>query len=354
MAQTLEQLKQENARLEAAAEANESDSHTEMVEDEYVEVNEEGQAVEVEAATTEQDDSDDSSEDVEAETETELWMQSEEQTSQTEQETFTSSDMAKLRKKMKAKNEEKDSEIEELKAQIAQLQNSQAKPQEVVAATARPKLEDFGYDEDKYNEAYEKYMLDKLANQNNQSAQQSQQQQAIEAAQKLQAKHLDSHYNQVEDLIANKTITADAYQSAEMVVRQSIEKIAPGAGDSVTDSIIAQLDALGEGSAKVMFHLGRNQVNRERLANALASDPSGLQAMGILGELKAKLTSAPAKKISSAPKPSASVRGDESAGSNEGKLKRKYQQAHKDGDSQKAFNIKLEAKAAGFNTRTWS
>ena len=144
------------------------------------------------------------------------------------------------------------------------------------------------------------------------------------------------------------------YQNSEVVLRRALDSVSKGNGDNLTDTIIAQLANMGTGGAKVITHLGRNETNRNRLVTALANDPSGLSMMGILGELKATLTSAPAKKQSSAPNPSAKLNGGEGGGDNSAKLARKYRDAHKRGDAQAAFNIKQEAKAAGILTRNWN
>ena len=358
MAQSLEQLKQENAKEEAAALASESVIETELIKDEYVEDKPEALAASEEAAAEQSNDTDDLDEEAKVEKPVELWMQDEEQTSSNnDAESFGSSDMAKLRRKLKAKNDEKDDEIAQLRADIDAMKNgisTNSAPQVSVQSIARPKLEDFDYDEDKYNESLDEYYISRMSQQNNQTQVNAQQEQAQQAAKQSQQKKLDSHYEQVSDLITSNTLTAEMYQNSEIVLRKSLDNVSKGNGDSLTDTIIAQLASLGDGGAKVITHLGRNATNRNRLVAALADDPTGLTMMGILGELKATLTSAPAKKISSAPTPSAKLSGGEPSGDSSAKLTRKYKEAHKRGDAQAAFNLKQEAKAAGIQTRNWN
>lgn len=357
MAQSLEQLKQANAKEEAEALANEPVIEKESITDEYVEDKSEALAASEEAETELSNDTDDLDKEDEVEEPVELWMQDEEQTSSNnDNESFGSSDMAKLRRKLKAKNDEKDDEIATLKDRIAAMENrspTNNEPQ-LPAAIARPKLEDFDWNEDKYNESLDEYYISRMSQQNNQTQASAQKEQAQQQASQVRQKKLDSHYEQVSDLITSNTITAEMYQNSEVILRKSLDNVSKGNGDDLTDNIIAQLTSLGDGGAKVITHLGRNATNRNRLVNALAEDPSGLTMMGVLGELKATLTSAPAKKISSAPAPSAKLTGGESGGDNSAKLARKYKEAHKRGDAQTAFNLKQEAKAAGIQTRNWN
>lgn len=343
---TLEQLKQQNA----AEEAEQQEVATEEVEEvQSVEQEAEVEAVETDGST---ETSSEESEEIE------LWKQDEEQNSSSE-ESFGNSDMAKLRRKLKAKQDEKDAahevELARLRGELEAIKagNTQSEVAKQ-APSKRPTLEQFDYDEDKYQEALESHLLNVIDNRNSQTLTKQQQESEQEKLNADRNKKLDAHYEQVQDLLSNKAITADDYQNSEVIVRRSLERISPGNGDALADGIIAQLASLGEGSAKVIFHLGRNRANRERLVDALVQDNSGLTAMGLLGELKAKLTSAPVKKISSAPEPSAVVSGGESGGNTEAKLKRLYNEAHKSGNAQAAFNAKQEAKKAGINTRNWS
>lgn len=353
MAQTLEQLKQENAKAEEKANATEDVTNTEVVTDEVEQVGTEVEAVETntEADLSNEDNLDN---EVTEEVETELWMQEEKQDSSQDLDTFTGSDMAKLRRKFKAKGEEKDSEIETLKAELELLkQGQQAVAPQQVAQLTRPKLEDFDYDEDKFAEAQEAYLINKIKSEDSKGQQAKAQQSQVQAYQQEQSEKLSSHYERVQDLIASKAITPDAYQNSELIVRRAMEAIKPNQGDAITDDMIARLSGLGEGSEKVIHYLGRTPTQLNRLTNALATN-DGFQAMAILGELKGKLTVAPAKKISAAPKPSSRLEGGEPVGDKSAGLARKYREAHKAGDSQKAFDIKYEARQQKIDTSNWS
>jgi hypothetical protein len=349
-------LKQENAKEEAEKLALNPIIETELIDGEGGTEYAETLTADNLGTDNTANESDDLEGDESPKEEVELWMQDEEQTStNNDSKSFDSHDMAKLRRKLKAKADEKDDEIAQLNARIAAMEGGQpAQPQAVNQAGVRPKLEDFDYDEDKFGEAMERHYIDVMNREGRKGEATAQQNQAQQQAQEAQRQKLDGHYEQVQDLISSSTLTADGYQNSEVIVRRALDKIAPGNGDLITENIIAHLASLGEGSAKVIFHLGRNTANRNKLVNALTADPSGLQAMGVLGELKATLTSAPSKKISSAPKPGSMVKGDEASTNGESKLARRYNDAHKRGDAQAAFNIKQEAKAAGIKTRNWS
>ena len=106
---------------------------------------------------------------------------------------------------------------------------------------------------------------------------------------------------------------------------------------------------MGEGSEKVMYALGRSPQKREILKAKLLADPTGLSASVYLGQLSGEITK-PAKKTTQAPAPAKRATGGNSGGSAEDALKRKYKA---ESDTQKRFNIRREAKLAGYNVDTW-
>ena len=138
--QTLEQLKEENASK--AAETEEAALQSRESEDEVVDEAELENEEELEDAGSGEDSD---------EGDVELWMQGDEQTSQDRK--FTDSDVAVVRRKLKARVTKVEDENAELKAQLEKLQNSQPK----ATPLTRPRLEDFDHDEDAYNKALDDY-----------------------------------------------------------------------------------------------------------------------------------------------------------------------------------------------------
>jgi hypothetical protein len=101
-----------------------------------------------------------------------------------------------------------------------------------------------------------------------------------------------------------------------------------------------------------MFRLGRSKALLGQFVGLLANDPSGLDAATFLGEQKARLTGT-TKRPSSAPPPDTQIDGDVSGGQKESLLKKRYQDAHKKGEGQTAWNVKKEAKKAGYDVSKW-
>lgn len=340
MAKTLAELKAENAAAELTeTEQSEAITPEPIVEEEELEVEEEG------ADTDTEDLGEGKKEEV-----LESWMQTEPEESEGN---FNNGDMANLRRKLKGKVKERDEEIEQLRAENERLKNPQQQTQQVNQIPPRPTREQFDYDDDKYDEAVDEWQVKRFramqANEQQQSQVSSQQQAQLDAI----TKATDSHYERAQKLVESGAISAEAYTLADTAVRTAFEQVFPNQGDTVTDAVISQLNSLGEGSEKVMFHLGRNPTALNSLKSKLTSDPSGMQAMAYLGTLHAKATQSPTKKVSQAPKPATQLKGEENTSSASKPMLKKYQAAHKSGNSQEAFNIKREARQKGIDTTSW-
>ena len=343
--QTLAELKAENAKTE-------EETAKEPVTDTVTDTEPEAEEPEVEAAeeTTEETEqvAEPEQEDADADT-VEAWMQEEEQASEPAKGTFTGSDIKAARLKERAKAEKRaNKEIEELKAEIAALKNAGVQ-QAPTEATPRPRLEDFSYDEDAYNQALDSWYESKITAQVN-----TVQQKQITSSQQQQAKQklehaVDSHYERAQELIAKHGIDPEIYKQSEIDFRDAVEEIMPNRGDLVVDSLIA---TLGEGSEKVTYHLARNKAKLKAFQNKLAADPSGIQAAVYLGEQK-NIVTMPVRTKGNAPKPATRQNGSSGKPANEAAYLKKYKKAHESGDVQAAFNAKREAKKAGINTRSW-
>lgn len=340
---TLKELKAENAEEVAAEPVEATQAEADEVETEVV--------AEVEADEIEDNANPD---DTEAkETEVEAWMQTEEveQGSDKTDAKFTDSDIGIVKQKLRAKMDKKhQSEVEQLKAEIEALK---VKPTTApVAPQGRPKREDF-YDADDPDDAYVDALTDwklnnRAATSQQEATKQAQAQKAQTQLSQIEEK-VNKHYTKAAELTKTNGISEDVYRQADQNVRQAVESVAPNLGDAITDALIAKI---GDDSEKVMYYLGRNQNKLLEFEKALRNDNSGIEAALMLGEIKRDLVK-PLKRKSNAPAPAPSIKGDDNTSDKTKSYLRKYKEAEKSNNRQKAFEIKREAKKAGIKTRDW-
>lgn len=293
-----------------------------------------------EETETETEVSADTEDEVETEAEPEDWMQSEADDSQSNDK-IPDAAWGAARKSYKEKasrSEEKHkAEVDELKRKVEEL--SKAPAPQAIAPTGRPKREDF-YDRENPDDSYDDAMYEWRGAQDRASNQRRDQDRSIEERKSKLSLAVDDHYSRAEKLAASG-ITAEAYSGADEIVRNQI-------GTPIVDELIS---AIGEGSEKVLYSLGRNPTKLAELQGLLASDPSGSKAMFYLGKMASTFSAT--KRKSLAPAPATNVSGDKQKSRSEGAQKKAYAAAHKSNNSQKAWNIKKEAKAAGVNTNDW-
>lgn len=337
MEQTLEELRAENATEQTPAAAA-PQAVVEEVETEAAggTEGEEGEAEGLEHQEGQQAEPED-------------WMKSDDQESQGAGKKFTDGDIGAAKAKLRAKLEKQhQSELDELRAQL-EAQRNQSVPQ----PSARPKREDF-YEHDDPDEAYTEalmeWKLDSAVAQKTASNQQyEQKRKQLEAQQKISS-NVDKHYERAAVLAAASGITPELYQSADHRVRSAVEGVFPGGGgENVTNALIS---SLGEGSEKVFYKLGVSQAHLKELTTKLAEDPGGIQASIYLGRLSAELT-APTRKKSNTPAPATNVQGDANTTDLGKGFHRKYLEARKSGDAQKAFSIRREARSKNINVDSW-
>lgn len=279
--------------------------------------------------------------------EVEDWLKDDDQTSQS----VPLAKHVQVKHKLRARLEDKDSELELMRQKLAQYEAG-AQPQQVQQKAPElkmPTLSQFDYDEEQYYAAMAEYhdeLFSKKMKQMIDTTQQSEQQkQALDR----QAQAVDAHYERAAKLIETAGIPTEKYQAADTVFRRELHSVT-GNGDAVADAIIARL---GEGGEKVTYHLGVNQTAMNQLKQKLQEDPSGISAAVYMGELRAKFGSAVTNKLSKAPKPDAGLEGDTSASLNTTSLKKQYQAAQRSGDTAKAFEIRQKARASGANPNEW-
>lgn len=339
----LEELKRQNA--EARAKEQEAQPDSDELAD--VQAAEDDPNAEAESAGEAATGEESKAEDVPA------WLATEEQTSESGQVPVKA--YIATKEKLRGRLQAKDGEIEKLRQEIEQLKGRAAAPPSPaitgqVQPRPMPKLDDF-YDKPDPDAAYQaavnQWLTDNVENQLSQrlTTHQAQQQQQHQNQQINQA--LDQHYDRAAQIVADGMITADEYQGAETLLRQTVENIAPGNGDSYVNALLARM---GEGSEKVVVSLARNAANLNLFRQSLIEDPTGITAAAFLGELKGKFNSV-AQRVSRTPRPGSSLKGD--GAKDGGTAKRQYQAAHKSGNRQKAFDIKMAAKRQGVDVSQW-
>lgn len=343
--QTLEQLKEENAKAEAEANRDPQNDDAEVdtgeAEDEF-----------------DDDESADTDSDSEDSTEVEPWMQSDEDESDTaghdaEDKRFSSRDVAAARRNYGAKlSRRHEKELQERDARIAELEakvNSNAATP-ITGKAAKPQRDDFD-DEDAFLEALTDWKIATNAASQHAESERAAQRRKVEQYEQETAAAVEKHYERAAELAGKSKIKPETYQAADLKVREMVEEVFPDAGDEVTDGLIA---TLGEGSERVMYNLGVNLKRRNELRELLEADKTGLKASAYLGRLNAELSSPGKKKQSSAPAPARTITGDAAKPNASAKaLRRRYKEAHAKGDRQTAFNARREARSAGIDVSDW-
>jgi len=250
-----------------------------------------------------------------------------------------------VKRKLKGQISERDEEIEQLKLENAEL--SKHKP--ITETTlVRPKRDDFDTDEefdealDIYNQSRTTEAINRTRIEDDKKAEQ------IQAQDKL-TEAVDGHYERAETLVEESGIKPEIYKAADTTVRQAVEAITPNLGDVIVDQVIS---ILGEGSEKVIYFLGRNKTALAKFQSLLASDKSGMKAAVYLGQEKQRLTN-PVKLRSNAPDPVTNIKGDVPLTGAAAKFKKTYDAAHGKNNLQQAYNAKKEARAAGVDVSQW-
>lgn len=253
----------------------------------------------------------------------------------------------KMKQKLKGRILERDDTISNLEAKITSLEQTRIKP-ESPGIPLRPIENDFKTDVE-YHEAVTKWEDDRLQTRFEKNESSKLQKETVKQFKKNLDKSVDSHYERAGKLIDDSGISSEVFKKADEIVRHTIESIRPKQGDLITDQMIS---LLSEGSEKVMFFLGRNKTALAEVKGLLAEDSSGMKAAIYLGQQKERLTN-PKRKTSQAPPPANKASGDDVPNAKSGAFKKKYDKAHKEGNSQAAYNAKKKARVAGVDVSSW-
>lgn len=207
--------------------------------------------------------------------------------------------LSKLREQRRHAKEEQDKlqkQNDELVRQLS-LMGAAGQPKQ---SSAVPSLESCDYDESKYQAEMLKWNRQNLEQSMNEIEQNRLQQQRAALIHHQIEADVKQHYQRVQDI----GIDADAFIPAEQALRDQF-------GDVAVDQMIS---AIGEGSERVVYHLGLNQKERDKVAELVQQDPSGLRAMTYLGRMAVKLSTEPVKgTISQAPAADRPINGSSPA-----------------------------------------
>lgn len=228
------------------------------------------------------------------------------------------SDLRRTRREAREQAEEKDSELQQLRHELAELRRT---------VTPKPKYADFRSDED-YEAALIKYHQ-QVATEKESSApvtQRPNQPERAEAPDYSDA--VNAHIDRVEKL----GVPAAQYRQADSVVRGAF-------GDLVTDALIA---SVGEGSEIALLAMGSRPAELQKVQRLLQEDPTGLKTVAYLGRLSARASFKSKKTISDAPAPTRSPTGGGQPSGFDKELQKKMDAAEKRGDVQAMVTLRRQ------------
>lgn len=265
---------------------------------------------------------------------------------------FTDGDAAAIRRKYKGKLTEKDEENERLRLKVEELEKKITAPAVITAPQnigAEPQRDQYANDAEwiRALTAYNAQTIQAQTTAQLQADERKRKQEEIAARTRLQT---DQHYARVEELAKKSNISPEVAQSADLKVRNAVNSVFKGAGDTIVDTLIS---SLGAGSEKVILHLGIKTSKLNELVKLFQEDPSGIKASAYLGTLKAEL-SAPTRRETKAPDPIDKVQGDKSGGGGHAeRLRKQVSDARKKGDISAVIRAKQDAKKLNINTTKW-
>jgi hypothetical protein len=260
-------------------------------------------------------------------------------------------DAKALREKYQGKLSKEREEKEELRLKLEELERKIAAPAQSLPANIgqEPQREQYNNDAE-WIRALTTYNAQVIHGQTAAQIQADEQKRKREELASKTRVQTDAHYGRVAELAKKSNISADVAQSADLKVRNAVDAVFKGAGDTIVDTLIS---SLGAGSEKVILHLGLKTSKLNELVRLFQDDPSGIKASAYLGTLKAELN-APTRKETKAPDPIDKIQGDKNSGLGmSGELRKKVADARRKGDISGVIKLKQEAKALKLDTSKW-
>lgn len=211
-------------------------------------------------------------------------------------------------------------ENKQLKRELKELKKSKdVKTEEDTPLRARPKLEDFEYDEDQFGDDLDKWVEEK------QSFNASQKSKKDEVA--AQTKVWETRMSEYDE--GKSSFNDDSYTEAETNVSDAL--------DATRVGLI--VDAFGSGAAKVVSYLGNNEDKLKELA----AIKSLTQFTVAITRLEGKMTT---QKRNIKPKPERRIKGGTPAPSGSKTLEQLEKEADRTGDRSKIVAFKRQQKQA--------
>lgn len=256
--------------------------------------------------------------------------------------------LSRERKKKRRAREEADEKVRALEEQVKQLtqmlqggqQPQRPAPQARNAAEpVFPDLYDDGIngDRQKYDAAVKRYFADM---------------QSYQARHQEAEKAQNDYRKQVMEMTSALTQSAKEFCQAEKVSPERMGDALSKAIDDIDEFLgiegagTRMLKAAGKNGAKVGFHLGTSEKAMNELKSLLKADPSGIDAAYKIGEWASNLKRKHSKRISKAPEPDQSLKGDGSTASAK-QLQQMYDKASEKSDMAKMREIKRQAEKIG-------
>ncbi len=253
--------------------------------------------------------------------------------------------------KQRKRAQRAESEVETLREEINQLKQAMQAPQAASqpaqakysygsSAPVPPDLysSEIGGDQQKFAIAHSQYMSDWNQWQQAQLAPQVQAEQQQNEYRNNVAKKADSLGEKAEEFIQSNKIKPQLVVEAIEVAKDEIDETA-----GLDGAFVHLLDSVEGDTAKVAYHIGRNETARNKLKSLINSDPSGLKAVSYLTNLtKLKPKT---RVMSNAPAPDEPVKGDAGSVTAE-QWRSRY---NKETDPQKMLEMRRKARSAGIS-----
>lgn len=247
----------------------------------------------------------------------------------------------KLTKERK-KRQQASSEVDELKAQIAEMQKAQGQRTEAKTPDAQyppvPLLYENGVDTpEQYSRAYQKWVDEckRVDATNSQRVQQND-----EYAKSIRTK-TEGLAKRAAHFATENKVSIDRVADALNRATDEVD-----GATKIEGSLAYLLDSVGDGGERVAYYIGTNESALSQIKQLLQDDPNGFKAIAHMTRLAEKLKPKHSKRISKAPAPDESLRGDGSPASSR-KLQEAYDKASAGSDLKVMRDIQKRATELG-------
>jgi len=253
----------------------------------------------------------------------------------------------KKRQQESAKASDRQTEVDELKAQIAEMQKAmntgQQQPQQRQTQPEAqyppvPLLYENGVDTpEQYSRAYQQWVSEckRIDESSNQRKQQSD-----EYATAMRSK-TEGLAKRAAKFATDNKVSVDRVADALNRATDEVDE-----ATNIEGSLAYLLDSVGDGGERVAYYIGTNDNAMSQIKALLKDDPNGFKAIAHMTRLAEKLKPKHSKRLSKAPAPDESLRGDGSPASSR-KLQEAFDKASKTSDLKAMRDVQKQAEARG-------